>query len=271
MQTKRERSWAMIIFGLIFFCAGTAFFVLMVLPALHDGSRMQSWNSTKGSLLSAELDTSYADQSTTYTARARYQYYVGGKSYENDRVGIHTGGDNIGDFQESTAQMLISKFGNQTPVTVYYDPSAPADSVLIREQRWEMIGFQLIFFVVFGGVGAVIIVLGVRGKLKNHGAAVNGKLWLEKTEWSGNTIRSNARSGVYVMWGFAIFWNLVCLPLLFSFDTLVQKEGWLISFVLIFPLIGVGTDRQRAAHDICMAPFRHYTAQNGSFPRCDRR
>lgn len=240
MQTKRERSWVMIIFGLIFFCAGTAFFALMVLPALHDGARMQSWNSTKGSLLGASLDTSHVDQSTTYTAKARYQYHVDGKSYENNRVAIHTGGDNVGDFQHSTAQMLISKFNNNTPITVYYDPSDPVDSVLIRAQRWEMIGFQLIFFVVFGSVGAIIIVLGARGKLKNHGAAVNGKLWLEKTEWSGNTIRSNARSSVYVMWGFAIFWNLVCLPLLFSFDTLVQKEGWLISFVLIFPLIGVG-------------------------------
>ena len=239
MQTKRDRSWGIAIFGLIFFSVGMGFLFAFVLPALYDGYRMQSWPGTQGYLISTSLDSHYSDNSTTYTAKARYQYRVAGRSYENDRVAIHTSGDNIGDFQETTGHMLESHFSNKQPVMVYYNPADPADSVLIREQRWEMIGFELIFFAAFGGFGATALYLGLRGKKINTGPKIQGKLWLEKTEWADNIIRSNAKSSTYAMWGFTFFWNLVSMPLAFNIDTIYQKEGILAAIALVFPLIGL--------------------------------
>lgn len=181
MQTKQERSWSLVVFGFIFFVAGTGFLIAFVFPALHDGYRMQSWHGTQGDLLSASLDSHRSDNSTTYTAKARYQYKVAGRSYENDRIAIYTGGDNIGDFQVTTGRMLQSQFANKPPVMVFYNPVDPSDSVLIREQRLEMIGVELIFFVAFGGIGAVVIYQGLRGKTVNAGPEIEGKLWLKKT------------------------------------------------------------------------------------------
>jgi len=239
MQTKRHRSWGLALFGLIFLSVGMGFLVAIVLPALYDGYRMQSWPGTQGYLISASLDSHHSDNSTTYTAKALYQYQVAGHSYENDRVAIHAGGDNIGDFQETTGRMLQSHFSSRQSVMVYYNPNDPADSVLIREQRWEMIGFELIFFVAFGGFGATALYLGLRGEKVNTGTGVEGKLWLEKPEWADNRIRSNAKSSVYAMWGFAFFWNLISMPVAFNIDTIYREEGMLAGIVLVFPLIGM--------------------------------
>ena len=240
MTVKQKRSWLLVFFGAIFLSAGSAIFLWSTVPALYDGWRMQSWSSTEAKLLSANLDSSTSDGSTTYTATARYQYFVNGHLHENDRVAIHLGGDNIGDFQTETGHRLESYFASNKAVTVYYDPDSPNDSVLVRDQRWELIGFKTVFFLTFGGVGAVIIFFGLRGRRVNTAPAVQGKLWLEKPEWANNDIRSSAKTGMYFMWGFAIFWNLVSSPLLFNVEEIYRDEGLVVLVALIFPLIGLG-------------------------------
>ncbi|MDH3643747.1 MAG: hypothetical protein OES38_16705, partial [Gammaproteobacteria bacterium] len=43
---------------------------------------------------------------------------------------------------------------------------------------------------------------------------MTGKPWLEHDDWP-RTLRSDSRRGMFAMWGFAGFWNLVSLPLWF--------------------------------------------------------
>ena len=65
--------------------------------------------------------------------------------------------------------------------------------------------------------------------------------WLDIKAWTDNRIASDARRAHRWLWGFALFWNLVTLPLFFQFDEIwqkVQREP-LTSLVFLFPLIGL--------------------------------
>lgn len=212
---KTERSWAMVVFGLIFFLVGAGFLLMSVIPTLHDGWKMQSWFSVQGRLLKADLKSSTSDGSTTYRAVGLYTYEVTGRRFQNDRVAINSGSDNIGDFQQRLDSKLRHHRRNNYPITVWYKPSDPADSVINREIRWGLLGFKMIFVIIFGGIGLGIIVFGLKGKKVNKSAAAEAKPWLANPDWSGGVIRSGAKIGMVAIWGFAVFWNLISFPIAF--------------------------------------------------------
>jgi hypothetical protein len=71
-------------------------------------------------------------------------------------------------------------------------------------------------------------------------AMSNKHPWQDRKSWASNSISSDARRAHWVMWGFALFWNLVTLPLLFQFEEIrekIQREP-VTAFVFLFPLIG---------------------------------
>lgn len=241
MAAKRERSWFLAIFGLPFFGVGVGFLVLSVIPSTYEYFSMQSWPSVQGTLLHAELESHTSDGSTSYEALARYSYVVAGQQYRNDRVAIQSGADNIGSFQQDTGYTLQRLHDANKPVLVFYNPENPADSILFKEIRWGLIGFKMIFVLVFGGMGLGLIVFGLRGKAaKVDTPEARGKLWLEKPEWSSNEIRSGAKTGMYGIWAFALIWNLISFPMLYIVPEAYEDEGAVALLILLFPLVGVG-------------------------------
>ena len=65
--------------------------------------------------------------------------------------------------------------------------------------------------------------------------------WLDNKAWKNNSIASDARRAHWVMWGVALLWNLVSLPLLFQFEDIwqkVQREP-LTALAFLFPLVGL--------------------------------
>jgi len=65
--------------------------------------------------------------------------------------------------------------------------------------------------------------------------------WLDNKNWAGNQISSDARLGHRVAWGFALFWNLVTLPVFLQFDEIwakIQREP-LTAVAFLFPLVGI--------------------------------
>jgi hypothetical protein len=239
MQVKRERSWGLGLFGLPFFGVGIGFLLFSVLPTLYDGWRMASWPSSMATLSQAQLTRSTSDGSTTYGVAARYRYQVAGRDYQGERVAINSGSDNIGDFQQQLGSRLEHLYRNNLPVTVYYNPVAPSEALLDRSLRWGLLGFKLIFVVIFGGVGLGLIIIALRGKKVIDTPEAAAKPWLRRVEWADNRIRSNARSGLYAIWGFAIFWNLVSLPALFGVAPVWQKQGAVALLILLFPAVGL--------------------------------
>ena len=116
---KRTRSWLFAIFGLPFFAVGI-YFLITAAHSIYDAMRMASWPQTQGELTSANLRSSTSKNTTTYRATAQYRYRADGIDYAGDRVGIHGGGDNIGQFQQRLGSQLELMYLNRQPVTVYY-------------------------------------------------------------------------------------------------------------------------------------------------------
>jgi len=56
-------------------------------------------------------------------------------------------------------------------------------------------------------------------------------------------ILSNAKSGMYCIWIFTLFWNAVSLPVLFAgrgeLVSRFEDGGWMVLLALLFPLVGV--------------------------------
>ena len=236
---KRTRSWFMVIFGLPFFAIGF-YFLIAAAHSLYDVVRMASWLQTQGILTSANTRSSTSADATTYHAAAQYRYQVGGIEYTGNRVAIHGGSDNVGEFQQRLGNQLELKYLNQEPVTVYYNPANPADAILNRDMRWEMIGFKSVFIIAFGGVGLGMMIFGLRGKRTIVSPETAQKPWLTRPEWADNRIRSSARSGMYATWFFAILWNVLSLPAIFIVPIVWRKEGALALIILLFPLVGMG-------------------------------
>ena len=237
---KTERSYGLVVFGLIFFLVGAGFLFWSVIPTLYDGWQMQSWSSVNGRLTHARLivnESNDPDEATTYRASGRYTYQVLGSGYRHDRVAINSGSDNIGDFQQRLGSWLKNHYQQNQPVTVFYNPADPADAVLNREIRWGLLGFKAIFILVFGGVGAGIIYWSYRGKKTIDTPATEGKPWLQRPEWQGGVIRSSAKAGMIGIWAFTLIWNLISAPaVIFGLPEVWNEKGAIALVILLFPL-----------------------------------
>ena len=63
--------------------------------------------------------------------------------------------------------------------------------------------------------------------------------WHLRKGWGTATIRSEAKSGLIAIWGFAILWNAVSWPLILVLPKELAKENYPALFALAFPLIGL--------------------------------
>ncbi|VAW99172.1 hypothetical protein MNBD_GAMMA23-1480 [hydrothermal vent metagenome] len=236
-----KRSWLAVLFGLIFFIVGIGILTFMIAPIVYDGWRMQSWKSVPAVLLSADLKRNYSSDSDTYQAIARYKYTVNGQQYVNDRVALVKGADNIGDFQTSMGNRLKYYFQSGQLIGVWYNPENPAESIIHRSIRWGLLAFQMIFVVVFGGFGFVILYFSFRGEKAKSPIATENHPWLARAEWKNGAIKSNAKMGMMVLWGITLFWNVISFPAAIAATPEVLAKGEYIGFVIfLFPLIGLG-------------------------------
>jgi hypothetical protein len=112
--------------------------------------------------------------------------------------------------------------------------------------RWEKLGFYLIFALVFGGAGCGLIVAGVFGRrnwrrTEQHKTLHPDKPWLHREDWAAGEVRSAAGPTLIFSLGFAFFWNLISLPLLFILPGEVLDKGNRLALIgLVFPLVGLG-------------------------------
>ncbi len=220
------------LFGLVFFLVGAGFLAFSVVPNLYDWMRMQAWVAIPAELEHLDLETHRSDDSTTYKVVARYRYDFDSRHYTNDRVGISSGSDNIGDWHRDTYSVM-----RRVPLSVWVNPENPEESVFDRELRWGLLGFKLIFVVVFGGVGTAILWFATRKRAPRPAGA---PLWRGKAEWRDNHIRSNARTAQWVAWGFALLWNAISAPVAFVLPDELAKGNHAVLVAALFPLVGAG-------------------------------
>ena len=130
--------------------AGVGVWMLWAVSStLYDAWQMQDWVQVEARLISGGYETHSGDDSDTYEAYAEYRYEFQGQSHAGNRVGIAAGADNIGDYQQDIGRNLQSAASRGELILVYVDPEAPHDAVIDRGVRWGLIGFKMIFVIVF--------------------------------------------------------------------------------------------------------------------------
>ena len=131
------------------------------------------------------------------------------------------------------------------PFRCYVNPERPAEAILFRDLRWEMVGFQMIFATVFGAAGFGMLTFAVLGYRKAKGDSALAALhpdepWLCKKDWAGGKINSSTKTSAIVLSVFAFFWNLMSAPALLVVRHEAIVKGHQLAFlVLVFPAVGL--------------------------------
>ncbi len=129
-------------------------FGFFTIRSLHRADEMRGWRKAEAEIVSCELIKHRGNKGgTNYRVEASYRYEVDGKKYEGDRVSLHSGSDNIGCFHQDTYSRLESCRREGRKAECWVNPANPADAILVRKLRPEMLGLTQVFIFVFGGVG----------------------------------------------------------------------------------------------------------------------
>ena len=167
---------------------------------------------------------------TVYSVRVGYEYDVGGKKYEGDRLAISQVSSNNYDHHRH----LADKYKKGDAVTAYVSPDDPRKSVLEKPGGLGDIG-AMAFMGLFGVVGFAIIAAGLWMTLSflrgNNGAPISFERRLLK--------RSHAELAALGL--FAFVWNVFSwlFVLVFVGEEQVRRFDPRLLFLAIFPLAGL--------------------------------
>lgn len=240
--------------------------LLMILSTFAQSAAMRSWIATNAFVESAELEHYDGDDTTTYQVHGRYSYKYQGEEYSSERISIHGGADNIGSFHEDVAALLRKHQRQGESVTCYVNPEDPSSAILYRNPRFELIAFQNLFVLLFGGVGFAMIsaAISARPALKREQELQNQfpeEPWKWKQEWLDRSIPCGKKAVDRMIDKLAVWANVVTLPTvgLIPFE-LVQGNYWslvgLLYSVVGASLIWLSLRRRRATQTFGIPSFQ---------------
>ncbi|MBF0244529.1 MAG: DUF3592 domain-containing protein [Planctomycetes bacterium] len=251
-KASRDRQMSpgcLILFSVPF--AGVGLFMLgWMALCLASYLGMKNWEEVPALIQKAELVSktsrdSDGKTSTTHEAVATYSYEYRSRKYTSSRVSIYKGSDNLGSFQQQVVRELREHLESGKPFRCFVNPEEPAEAVLYRDLRLEMLGMQALFGLLFGGAGFGIMFFAISSfkrskeqKLKERDCPQEPWLW--RKEWAGGCIPSSSRTGMIFMVAFAIFWNAVSCPILFLLPGEIGGGNQMALIGLIFPVVGLG-------------------------------
>lgn len=237
MASKQSGPGCLILFGLVFIVAGC----IPGCIAMHDLASAQAsggWTETTATLLRVEL----RHGEDTASVEARYRYRAPDpdateagslREYESEQVGINDGSDNIGDWQLETYARLDAALREGRTVPCWYDPQDPAQAVLDREERWELVGFMMIFPLVFGLVGGGIVLAGL-GQWRRQRRPPADPAAAARTD----RIPADG-GGTGGLWIATIVWNAISWTAVVGIAMKAGAPTFVMLMVALFPLIGL--------------------------------
>ncbi len=233
------------VFGGIFIAAGLGV-ALAMNWGVFEWLGSSDWVEVEAQLESVELGESRdSEGGVSYWVEARYRYRFDGTDHVSDRIDFHPGADNLGDYHQREHRRLAAAFRAGQPVTAWVDPQRPERAVLNRDLRPARLGFGLLFAVMFGGAGTLVIVLMRRGHRRRAEVAAfqashPDQPWAAWPQWRSKQLRCDSAGTRGFITFFALFWNLVSLPILFIVPGEIADGNGAAAIGLLFPLIGVG-------------------------------
>ncbi len=233
----------LILFALPFAAGGVGMGVWLVIT-LFTCLSAQHWVETPARIVRTDLKV-HRGKSTTYEAIAEYTYEFGGRQYRGNRVSVSGGADNLGSFQQHAYQELTRCLRQGKSFRCYVNPARPDQALLYRDLRWEAAAFQMIFVLVFGGIGFGLLAGGAAAYRQERtraalASAHPDKPWMWKADWAAGQIVSSTKTAMVGSAIFALFWNLVSAPLWIVLPGEIVRKGnhWAL-LGLVFPAIGL--------------------------------
>ena len=200
---------------------------------------------TQAHIVRAELKVVHGRKSSSYQTIAEYTYEFGGRQYKGSRVGLSGGADNMGSFQQKAYAELSGYRKSGKPFRCFVNPSQPDQALLYRDLRWEMAALQMVFVLVFGGVGFGLLIGGAVALRRERAraalaAAHPDSPWMWKSDWAAGQMVSSTKTAAVAAVLFAVFWNLVSAPLWFVLPGEIwQRHNYWALLGLLFPAIGL--------------------------------
>ena len=233
------------VFGLVFFLAGMIPGYL-AFSSLWQWYQASDWMPVAATIHSAHLSSSTSDGSTTYNVTGSFNYQFEQRDYSSERIHFGAGSDNIGSFHQDTYALLRRHRDSGEPITARVNPASPSEAVLIPDMRWGLFAFMMLFPLLFGGVGAVIMGASMVGanRSKDHSRRQQQhpeEPWRWRPEWATGEIHCQSKNAMWFAIAFALVWNLISAPLAFMLPEEVLDQGnYAAALGLVFPLVGLG-------------------------------
>ena len=205
----------LLLFGGVGFLA-----IYAIAGTLYTGWRTSSWVATPATITHVD------------TGQVAYSYEWQERRYTGDRAGTFVlgGSSGVDDWDDRMEELISKARSEERPVSVFVNPSNPAESILNREIRWKLLVVFVPFAVGFTGVGLFAFVM------------IGGKALGRKETYAGvPLLRPRAREALTV-WAVGLGWNSVMLPIaVLAIPEFWSKGEWfpvvLCSFFLLVGLL----------------------------------
>ncbi|HSR51400.1 MAG TPA: DUF3592 domain-containing protein [Acidobacteriota bacterium] len=235
----------LVLFGLPFFLVGVLFSYL-IFTSLWDWWEIKTtWVQVPATILEADLSSHTSDDSTTYEVTAVYEYQFDERTFQNDRVAVTSGSDNLGSFHQDLYSELDAHSRSREPYMCWVDPNNPSRAVLYPHMRWGLLLFMSVFLVTFGGAGAGVMIYGVYGMRRGSAEKKErkkhpGEPWRLNPDWAEGRIRSASMSKFAFAGFFAFLWNAISWPIaVLIVGDEFAAGNWPVLIALLFPLVGI--------------------------------
>ena len=224
--------------SLVFFLVGTAIVCAVFLPLLQEVWHARAWQEGACTIVASRV-ARHGKSKPTYSVDVRYRYDVDGLTYDGTRYQLFSGSSS----GRADKQAVVDTLPPGSSVRCYYDPRAPATSVLERGLTGDVffIAIPLLFMLV--GVGGLYaarriprVAVTCRMAPLTDDAEAPPTPPPRRAERLRPTTTRGARAIVVLL--FAVVWN--GLVTLFVLDAWRRHHVGLGLFLVPFVLLGLG-------------------------------
>jgi hypothetical protein len=119
-------------------------------------TRMSAWPTVPATLERVDLRLASGATSRARSVAARYHYAIDGQTFTGTQVSVYAP-DSLGSFFDRTYADLRGHLDRHEPVPVHVNPASPSDAVLLPVWRPEVLAFDAVMMLVFGGSGLALL------------------------------------------------------------------------------------------------------------------